>query len=139
MFIEVDIRKEQVYRWYQLVRVNHEMLGVKFHVNVNSQIAKPFRSFESFYRCPSRRQVNIGSTCVGATENPNVSVLPSLLTQLHDEVEQIIKQLNRQIDVIRIRDITDKNHTWKEQLFLVKASAPAEKRVQKSAIIQIFP
>ena len=29
----------------------------------------------------------------------------------HDEVEQIIKQLNRQIDVIRIRDITDKP-TW---------------------------
>ena len=55
----------------------------------------------------------------------------------HDEVEQIIKQLNRQIDVIRIRDITDKPHLERE-VILVKMSAPAEKRAEILAIIQPF-
>ena len=59
----------------------------------------------------SRRQVNIESISVGATENPNVSRITIIIdVASHDEVEQIIKQLNRQIDVIRIRDITDKPH-----------------------------
>jgi len=53
----------------------------------------------------SRRQVNIESISVGATEDPNVSRITIIIdVASHDEVEQIIKQLNRQIDVIRIRD-----------------------------------
>ena len=49
----------------------------------------------------SRRQVNIESISVGATENPNVSRITIIIdVASHDEVEQIIKQLNRQIDVI---------------------------------------
>ena len=47
------------------------------------------------------------------------------------------KQLNRQIDVIRIRDITDKPHLERE-VILVKMSAPAEKRAEILAIIQPF-
>ena len=63
----------------------------------------------------SRRQVNIESISVGATENPNVSRITIIIdVASHDEVEQIIKQLNRQIDVIRIRDITDKPHLERE-------------------------
>ena len=74
----------------------------------------------------SRRQVNIESISVGATENPNVSRITIIIdVASHDEVEQIIKQLNRQIDVIRIRDITDKPHLERE-VILVKVSAPAE-------------
>jgi len=54
----------------------------------------------------SRRQVNIESISVGATEDPNVSRITIIIdVASHDEVEQIIKQLNRQIDVIRIRDL----------------------------------
>ena len=57
----------------------------------------------------SRRQVNIESISVGASEDPNVSRITIIIdVNSQNEVEQIIKQLNRQIDVIRIRDITDK-------------------------------
>ena len=85
----------------------------------------------------SRRQVNIESISVGATEDPNVSRITIIIdVASHDEVEQIIKQLNRQIDVIRIRDITDKPHLERE--ILVKMSAPAEKRAEILAIIQPF-
>ena len=83
----------------------------------------------------SRRQVNIESISVGATENPNVSRIIDVAS--HDEVEQIIKQLNRQVDVIRVRDITDKPHLERE-VILVKVSAPAEKRAEILAIIQPF-
>ena len=70
----------------------------------------------------SRRQVNIESISVGATENPNVSRITIIIdVASHDEVEQIIKQLNRQVDVIRVRDITDKPHLERE-VILVKVS-----------------
>ena len=86
----------------------------------------------------SRRQVNIESISVGATENPNVSRITIIIdVASHDEVEQIIKQLNRQVDVIRVRDITDKPHLERE-VILVKVSAPAEKRAEILAIIQPF-
>ena len=86
----------------------------------------------------SRRQVNIESISVGATENPNVSRITIIIdVASHDEVEQIIKQLNRQVDVIRVRDITDKPHLERE-VILVKMSAPAEKRAEILAIIQPF-
>ena len=86
----------------------------------------------------SRRQVNIESISVGATENPNVSRITIIIdVASNDEVEQIIKQLNRQVDVIRVRDITDKPHLERE-VILIKVSAPAEKRAEILAIIQPF-
>ena len=60
-----------------------------------------------------------------------------LCKYIQNEVEQIIKQLNRQIDVIRIRDITDQPHLERE-VILVKVSAPTSKRAEILAIIQPF-
>ena len=78
----------------------------------------------------SRRQVNIESISVGATEDPNVSRITIIIdVASHDEIEQI--------DVIRVRDITDKPHLERE-VILVKVSAPAEKRAEILAIIQPF-
>lgn len=75
---------------------------------------------------------------VGATENPDVSRITIIIdVNSHNEVEQIIKQLNRQIDVIRIRDITDVPHLERE-VILVKVSAPTSKRAEILAIIQPF-
>ena len=81
----------------------------------------------------SRRQVNIESISVGTTENPEVSRITIIIDVASlAEVEQIIKQLNRQIDVIRVRDITDRPHLERE-VILVKVSAP-----EILAIIQPF-
>ena len=82
----------------------------------------------------SRRQVNIESISVGASEDPNVSRITIIIdVNSHNEVEQ----LNRQIDVIRIRDITDQPHLERE-VILVKVSAPTSKRAEILAIIQPF-
>ena len=89
------------------------------------------------YWCLSRRQVNIESISVGATEDPTYRVLPSLLMLLlMMKWSKSFKQLNRQIDVIRIRDITDKPHlsarlSWLKYLRLLK-------RAEFLAIIQPF-
>lgn len=54
-----------------------------------------------------------------------------------EEVEQIIKQLNRLIDVLRVRDITDIPHLERE-VILVKLTAPTSKRAEILAVIQPF-
>lgn len=86
----------------------------------------------------SRRQVNIASISVGPTEVAGVSRVTVIIdVDSLDDVEQITKQLNRQVDVVRVRDITDIPHLEREVL-LVKISAPANKRAEILAIIQPF-
>lgn len=86
----------------------------------------------------ARRQVNIESISVGPTEVSDVSRVTVIVdVQTMDEVEQITKQLNRQVDVVRVRDITDIPHLEREVL-LVKIAAPAPKRAEILAIIQPF-
>lgn len=86
----------------------------------------------------SRRQVNIESISVGATDEPHISRITIIIdVNTLDEAEQIIKQLNRLIDVVRVRDITDIPHLEREVL-LVKVLAPAAKRAEILAIIQPF-
>lgn len=86
----------------------------------------------------SRRQVNIESISVGATEDPSISRITLIIdVSSLAEVEQIIKQLNRQIDVVRVRDITDQPHLERE-VILIKVNAPATKRAELLAIIQPF-
>src|SRR5699024_384603 len=67
-----------------------------------------------------RRQVNIESISVGETETPGISKM-TLVVEVndHQKVEQLTKQLNKQIDVIKVSDITDKAIVGRE-LALIK-------------------
>ena len=86
----------------------------------------------------SRRQVNIESISVGHTDVPHISRITIIIdVESIDEVEQIIKQLNRQVDILRVRDITDAPHIERE-VILVKVSAPANIRAELFAMIQPF-
>ncbi|MGT2961412.1 acetolactate synthase small subunit [Streptococcus caballi] len=86
----------------------------------------------------SRRQVNIESISVGHTDIPDISRITIIIdVENLEEVEQIIKQLNRLIDVVRVRDITDIPHLERE-VILIKVSAPPVKRAEILAIIQPF-
>ena len=59
----------------------------------------------------SRRQVNIESISVGHTDEPEISRITIIIdVETLEESELIIKQLNRLIDVVRVRDITDIPH-----------------------------
>ena len=86
----------------------------------------------------SRRQVNIESISVGHTDVQHISRITIIIdVESIDEVEQIIKQMNRQVDVLRVRDITDVPHIERE-VILVKVSAPANIRADLFAMIQPF-
>ncbi|WP_099222309.1 acetolactate synthase small subunit [Listeria costaricensis] len=86
----------------------------------------------------SRRQYNIDSISVGWTEVPNVSRITIVVhvDSLY-EIEQVTKQLNKQIDVLKVSDITDDPHIERE-LALVKVSAPAAARSELNAVIEPF-
>lgn len=72
-----------------------------------------------------RRQFNIDSISVGATETPGVSKMTLVVEVADDQkVEQLTKQLNKQIDVIKVSDITDKAIVARELALIKVASSP---------------
>ncbi|EOH90009.1 acetolactate synthase, small subunit [Enterococcus pallens ATCC BAA-351] len=86
----------------------------------------------------NRRQVNIENISVGTTEVEGISRLTMIIqADTLAEVEQVTKQLNKQIAVIKVSDITDEPHLERE-LALVKVNAPAPIRSEIQAMIDPF-
>ncbi|WP_313539567.1 acetolactate synthase small subunit [Enterococcus sp.] len=86
----------------------------------------------------NRRQVNIESISVGVTEQPDFSRMTIIVhvDQLA-ETEQVIKQLNKQVDVMKVSDITEEPHIERE-LVLIKVNAPTTTRSEIQAVIDPF-
>jgi acetolactate synthase-1/3 small subunit len=73
----------------------------------------------------SARGFNIESLSVAETEDPTVSRI-TLVTEGNDLIlEQVNKQLNRLIDVIKVTDLSEEAHVDRE-LVLIKVHAEAE-------------
>lgn len=85
-----------------------------------------------------RRQFNIESISVGQTEMEGISKM-TLVIEVEDEqrLEQVTKQLNKQIDVIKVSDITDKAIVARE-LALVKVASSSQLRSEINGIIDPF-
>jgi acetolactate synthase-1/3 small subunit len=86
----------------------------------------------------SQRAFNIESLTVAPTSDNSLSRM-TIATSGDDRVlEQIVKQVNKLIDVIKITDITDGQHIERE-LLLVKVSAMNDKtRTEVKRITDIF-
>ena len=85
----------------------------------------------------SARGFNIETLSVGQAE-PNETSRMTLVVRGNDEViEQVNKQLNKLIDVIRVTDVT-KNYYVSRDLVLVKVSVTPTKRNDISQLINIF-
>ncbi|RAP50569.1 MAG: acetolactate synthase small subunit [Methanosphaera sp. SHI613] len=81
----------------------------------------------------TRRNFNINNISVGKTSDENLSRI-TITTYGDDKtLEQIIKQLNKLIEVIKVREMKPEN-TIRRQLALIKIHAPTEQ--DKSEIIQ---
>lgn len=76
----------------------------------------------------SARGYNIESLAVAPTEDPSLSRL-TLVTRGSDEIiEQITKQLNKLIDVVKLLDLTEGPHIEREMMLIkVKASTAAQR------------
>lgn len=86
----------------------------------------------------NRRQINIESITVGASEQPQKSRM-TIVVQVTEsgEVEQIVKQLEKQVDVYEVVDLTKAPHLERE-LALIKVAAPAAVRSEVQAVIAPF-
>lgn len=86
----------------------------------------------------AKRQFNIESITVGPTGNPAISKM-TFIVPIEDpaKMEQLLKQLQKQIDVLKVTDITDKSIVTRE-LALVKVACPPAIRSEVYSIIDPF-
>ncbi|HEY5703079.1 MAG TPA: acetolactate synthase small subunit [Gammaproteobacteria bacterium] len=85
----------------------------------------------------SARAFNIESLTVAPTEDPTVSRM-TLVTSGSDEiVEQITKQLNKLVDVIKVVDLSESRHIERE-LLLIKLTAKNDHREEIKRLVDIF-
>jgi acetolactate synthase-1/3 small subunit len=85
----------------------------------------------------SRRGFNIDSLAVGVTEKPDISRMTIVVNGDDYTVEQVTKQLNKLIDVIKIRRLNPVDSVNRE-LALIKVKANSEARAEIIQIVNIF-
>ncbi|ODS41183.1 acetolactate synthase small subunit [Candidatus Altiarchaeales archaeon WOR_SM1_SCG] len=81
----------------------------------------------------SRRGFNIDNITVGPTDHPEIARMTILTTGDDRVLEQVIKQMNKLVNVIKVSDINKEKAVCRE-LCLIKVHTPKEK--QKSEVIQ---
>ncbi len=85
----------------------------------------------------SRRGFNIDSLTVGETLDPNISRMTITVTGDRAMLEQVVKQLNKLINVIKISNITDEPSVMRE-LMLLKVHAEPKNRSDIQLIVETF-
>jgi acetolactate synthase-1/3 small subunit len=85
----------------------------------------------------SGRGFNIESLCVAETLDPNVSTM-TVVTRGDDQIiEQVLKQLNKLVSVIKVVDLIDKDFVEREMV-LIKVNASRENREEVLRVADIF-
>ena len=85
----------------------------------------------------SRRGFNIDSLAVGETEHPEVSRITIVVNAEASPLEQVTKQLNKLINVLKIVEL-DPTASVQRELLLVKVRADATVRSQVLETVQLF-
>jgi acetolactate synthase-1/3 small subunit len=85
----------------------------------------------------SRRSFNIDSLSVGATDNPDYSRMTITVHGDRDVLEQVIKQLSKLINVIRVSEL-EPGESIERELAIIKVSADKESRSEIMQIVNIF-
>ncbi len=84
-----------------------------------------------------RRGFNIESIAVGHSEQPGLSRMVIVVDGAVTAVEQVRKQLDTLIDVIKVTDITDDSIVARE-LALIKVQATAETRSEIMQLVDVY-
>ena len=85
----------------------------------------------------SRRGFNIDSLAVGPTEHPEVSRMTIVVDVEESPLEQVTKQLNKLVEVIKVVEL-DRDMSVNRELLLVKVKADATSRGQVLELVQLF-
>lgn len=100
---------------------------VENHAGVLSRVAGLF----------SRRGFNIESLAVGETTDPRVSRITIIVKGDDYIIDQVTKQLNKLVDVIKIRILDQMEYVGRE-LVLIKVKADASARSEIMQFVEIF-
>jgi acetolactate synthase-1/3 small subunit len=85
----------------------------------------------------SARAYNIESLTVAPTDDPTLSRMTLVTSGTEEIIEQISKQLNKLVDVVKLIDLTEDAHIERE-LMLIKVQATNESRDEVKRLVDIF-
>ena len=85
----------------------------------------------------SARGYNIESLTVAPTDDPTLSRLTLVNSGNEQVIEQIVKQLNKLIDVVKLIDLSETDAIERE-LMLIKTKANGEQRAEMKRLSDIF-
>jgi acetolactate synthase-1/3 small subunit len=85
----------------------------------------------------SARAYNIESLTVAPTEDASLSRMTIVTTGSEDVIEQITKQLNKLVEVVKVVDLSDAEHIERE-LMLIKVRAGIKEREDMKRMADIF-
>lgn len=85
----------------------------------------------------SARGYNIESLTVAPTQDRSLSRMTIVTNGTEEIIEQITKQLNKLVDVVRLTDLTESAHVEREML-LIKVRAEGTYREEVRSLVDIF-
>lgn len=85
----------------------------------------------------SRRAFNIESLAVGVTDDPSISRITIIVDSGNSVVEQVEKQLNKLVEVIKVRTLPEDGLIGRE-LIIIKVNATAKTRPDIMTICEIM-
>ncbi|WP_319783167.1 acetolactate synthase small subunit [Oceanisphaera sp. IT1-181] len=85
----------------------------------------------------SQRAYNIETLTVAPTEDPTLSRMTIVTAGDERQIEQIIKQLNKLVDVLKVSDLSEGDHIERE-IVLVKVRADGANRDEVKRTADIF-
>ncbi len=101
---------------------------MSFHKHViNIVVENQFGVLAQVVAMFASRGYNISSLIVGETDDPSISLMTITVEGNEEIVEQVIKQLNKQINVIKVINLTKQEYVSRE-LALVKISTNKQNR-----------
>jgi acetolactate synthase-1/3 small subunit len=100
---------------------------VENHAGVLSRVSSLF----------ARRGFNIDSLAVGTTADPAVSCITIVVDDKENAVEQIEKQLNKLIDVIKLKDFTP-DEIISRELMMIKVNATGQTRQEIKELADMY-
>jgi len=86
----------------------------------------------------SGRGYNMESICGAPTHDPGVSRITIKTTATPDQYIEIQKQINRLIDVIKLRDMTNEDRAVKREMALISVELTPENRTELIQVVEIF-
>jgi acetolactate synthase-1/3 small subunit len=85
----------------------------------------------------ARRAFNIDSLAVGPTERPDISRVTLRVDCEPGELDQIEKQMHKQVNVLRISEL-GADEAIERELALLKVAAPPDRRSELIALGEVF-